>query len=286
VADQLLKERANIASVQQMIEELWLLSLSCCSIVNHDVEMINKTFFKKHDMPDIPKYTAMKINTGHLNNDASIKRISKCNHNTEDIMWLVDSGASEHFTGFIEDFIDYKAFPFPLPAATANGITHILGQGSVYIKHKPTHGKEQIIVLNPVQYLPSASFRLVSNGRLCKQGLIAVQDESSITFSLRGSKNPLLEGYPLTKDDNLNWITTRIVKDTNEIKKGITTLQVKVDYDTWHKRMGHPSLDILKKAPENLKGFPKDLKFESKEPVCPGCAQGKAHARSYPQSDK
>ena len=50
--------------------------------------------------------------------------------------------------------------------------------------------------------------------------------------------------------------------------------------------MGHPSLEILKKAPENLKGFPKDLKFESKEPVCPGCAQGKMHAKSYPQSNK
>jgi hypothetical protein len=46
VADQLLKERANIASVQQMIEELRLLSLSCRSVVNHDVEMINKAFFK------------------------------------------------------------------------------------------------------------------------------------------------------------------------------------------------------------------------------------------------
>ena len=60
----------------------------------------------------------------------------------------------------------------------------------------------------------------------------------------------------------------------------------RVNYDIWHKRMGHPSLEILKKGPTNLKGFPDDLIYKSKELICPGCALGKMKNRSYPQSTK
>ena len=80
VADQLFKERTKLSTVQRMIKELRLLSLDTCSrVVNHDVEMINNAFFTP-DMPDIPKFSAMKINTGNLNNRSIIEKASQCSN--------------------------------------------------------------------------------------------------------------------------------------------------------------------------------------------------------------
>ena len=55
-----------------------------------------------------------------------------------------------------------------------------------------------------------------------------------------------------------------------------------------HKRLAHPSDDVLRKALENTKGFPTDLDYSrlSKSPVCPGCAQGKMTQKPFPKSDK
>ena len=76
VADQLLKEEAKLSTVQQRIKELWLLSDDSSSkVVNCDVEMINNAFFTP-DLPDIPKFSAMKINTGNLNNWTIIEQAS------------------------------------------------------------------------------------------------------------------------------------------------------------------------------------------------------------------
>jgi hypothetical protein len=58
----------------------------------------------------------------------------------------------------------------------------------------------------------------------------------------------------------------------------------KVDYELMHKRLRHPSKDILTNAPNHVKGFPKDLEVPSNSPVCPGCVQGKMPASAHPPS--
>ena len=40
-----------------------------------------------------------------------------------------------------------------------------------------------------------------------------------------------------------------------------------VNYDVWHKHLGHPSKDVLKHAKE-LKNFPSDLEFPEHPPLC------------------
>jgi len=52
----------------------------------------------------------------------------------------------------------------------------------------------------------------------------------------------------------------------------------------WHKCLGHPSKDVLKRAKE-LKDFPNDLVFPEHSPLCRGCAEGKMHSKSFPESD-
>jgi hypothetical protein len=59
----------------------------------------------------------------------------------------------------------------------------------------------------------------------------------------------------------------------------------KADYKLMHKRLGHPSKDILTNAPNRVKGFPKDLEVPFNLPVCSGCAQGKMPASAYSLSE-
>lgn len=48
-------------------------------------------------------------------------------------MWLLDSGASRHFTSDINDFVEYEPLDVPLRASTANGVASIIGKGTVII---------------------------------------------------------------------------------------------------------------------------------------------------------
>ena len=57
-----------------------------------------------------------------------------------------------------------------------------------------------------------------------------------------------------------------------------------MDYDLWHKRFGHLSKQVLKEAQGHVKNFPKDLVFPKKDPICRGCAEGKMHLHSFPES--
>jgi len=59
----------------------------------------------------------------------------------------------------------------------------------------------------------------------------------------------------------------------------------KADYELMHKRLGHPSKDVLTNAPNRVKGFPKDLEVPSNSPVCPGCVQGKMPVSAHPPSE-
>ena len=62
----------------------------------------------------------------------------------------------------------------------------LMGQGTVIIKHKLKNGTSHLVKLYPVLYVPSATARLILNGRLCKQGLVAVQNDEWIVFSFIG----------------------------------------------------------------------------------------------------
>ena len=56
------------------------------------------------------------------------------------------------------------------------------------------------------------------------------------------------------------------------------------DYDFWHQRLGHPSKHVLHEAQKNIKDLPKGILFPNTEPLCHGCAEGKMHSRSFPDS--
>jgi hypothetical protein len=55
---------------------------------------------------------------------------------TDKTQWMLDSGASRHFTFDINDFVVYEAIPEPIEVLTATTTTNIVGMGTVIITYK------------------------------------------------------------------------------------------------------------------------------------------------------
>ena len=124
----------------------------------------------------------------------------KCVENcTGETLWMCDSGASDHFTYNINDFSEYEPFQEGQMhwVKTADSVSPLKGQGTVIIKHQLKNGKSHLIKLYPDLYMPSATACLISNGRLCKQGLVAVQNDEWIVFSFKNNKKMYIEGFGL-----------------------------------------------------------------------------------------
>ena len=49
--------------------------------------------------------------------------------------WILDSGASLHFTGERHNFVTFEELPIPLPIQTTNGTAYITGRGLLSLKH-------------------------------------------------------------------------------------------------------------------------------------------------------
>ena len=64
-------------------------------------------------------------------------------------LWMLDSGASRHFTFNINDFVVYEAIPEKIQVLTATTTTNIIGVGTVIIN--TNQGAHRI---SPVWYIP------------------------------------------------------------------------------------------------------------------------------------
>ena len=100
----------------------------------------------------------------------------------------------------------------------------------------------------------------------------------------------------MSLSDNLHWLKSEIVKDKKEILRGIVPKKFLIpkslaanntdDYEIWHRRLGHPSKDVLRQAPKVTIKFPKVNFPDQDDKICSGCAQGKMTQRTYPPNNE
>jgi len=87
--------------------------------------------------------------------------------NLNKVSWILDSGASLHYTGDINDFVEYAPLERPIKAATATTTsTDIIGVGTVLMT---IEGSEHMIRVAPVYFVPDLLSRLLSLG-VCQGG--------------------------------------------------------------------------------------------------------------------
>ena len=114
-----------------------------------------------------------------LNQDYALCDKCPCEDNHNDIgneilsdVWLLDSGASVHFTYELSDFMEYVPFKSAQYASTANGPSLIFRQGMVLINYK-----ELLVCLSPMIYMPYLKVKLISMGTLLTKRYLYTQSE-------------------------------------------------------------------------------------------------------------
>jgi hypothetical protein len=92
--------------------------------------------------------------------------------------WLLDSGASMHFTNDINDFIDYQVIK-PIKVVTANISTQVTGKGAVIL----TVG-DKAIQIEPVYHIPDLTTKLISLGKFLHNSLHTRGSNRSISVTV------------------------------------------------------------------------------------------------------
>ena len=121
----------------------------------------------KQDISTIVKYV-------HTCPSADCTKCQSRVFSEEQPFWLLDSGASSHFSYNIRDFIDYEKIDDNIVVKTASTPIYIKGKGAVLISHAIIlQGKKWLHTtrLYPVYYIPQLTTRLLSLGEFLQQGL-------------------------------------------------------------------------------------------------------------------
>ncbi|TMC14556.1 MAG: DDE-type integrase/transposase/recombinase, partial [Chloroflexi bacterium] len=174
--------------------------------------------------------------------------------------WPVDSGASEHFSPFRQEFMNFKQFDKPCTITTAEGAAQGLGIGTINIAVMANENIN-ILELQNVVYAPKMKSNLLSLTTLLDRGY-------EISMNPKTGVNILKDG----------------VLVSNTVRKGklfyLKTVQpyalkttVAESVGEWHKKMAHLGEEDIRK----LEGMSKGMKLleGTKVGTCGPCLEGK-----------
>ena len=162
--------------------------------------------------------------------------------------WLIDSGASEHFTYDINNFVDYEVLKNHSLVKTANSTAEVRGRGTVILVL--TTG--EFVRISLVYHIPTLSCQLLAMGNFLQSGYTSTGNNKSIRI-MKGSKS-FLTFNPRREKDSL-YIIKSYTPNEMDIHMALNTIYG-VDYDVIHRRLAHPSKEVLLKARKHLKDFP------------------------------
>ena len=145
---------------------------------------------------------------------------------------MLDSGASSHMAGDVSLLNKVEKIPHVAIGLSNGTYTMARGQGLVAL--------EQAVELKNVLYVPRLNCNLVSISKLCKQlncsvtyfdDICVIQDRTLRTLIGAGEQKKGVYYYKKSKPNQVNVVSTRCL---------------------WHKRLGHPSSDIMSLLPHCL----------------------------------
>jgi len=231
----------------------------------------------------LDKYLAYaKINCGYTLLCVDCKDNSKSNF----IEWIVDSGASVHFTDNKADFSDLRFFDekdWP-KAQTANGAAAIHGHSTVFMKTWVDSTNPQMVTiscLSPVFYMPGIGTHLLSMGLLLKGNMQIKGDERTLEFIQAQTGKVKIVALTRLFTDTIYWVNSEVL--TGSELTAHKSMH-RDNYDLWHRRLGHPGKQVFEKFESSMRNFPRSIKVPKNPPVCEGCAKGKMHSRSFPEN--
>ncbi len=185
--------------------------------------------------------------------------------------------------------------------STASTQVITIGIGTCHLRVLGDDDKMTTVVVENVYHIPTLSARLLSLGEFLKDDMLVVGDKSEITI-LRQNGNVFMTFLPRRHGDSIFIVPAGNAtsessntgcnaapeSDKSEsvplaalapwVAKGIS-----IDYETLHRRFGHPSNFALRKLCDAVTNSP-DVEIPATDLTtpCKGCAQGKMPAASHP----
>ena len=182
---------------------------------------------------------------------------------TQDINWVIDSGASFHVTSHSDFFTSYRTGDFGNVRMRNSGVSKIVGIGDVCLE--TSIGNK--LVLKNVRHVPDIRLNLIS---------IDILDDKRFTNSFGESKWKLTKGSLVAARGKKQ--NTLYAMEAKLHKGEINAAQQDLSIELWHRRVGHinekglQTLAIKQFLP-NLHGMP--LK------TCDRCLVEKARRISF-----
>ena len=250
---------------------------SQCALIAPPLKATKSSFIGYNNTTSATSNTTRVV--PYMNDESCCPLLSELNaeENLNKVSWILDSGASLHYTGDINDFVEYVPLEKPIKAATATTTsTDIIGVGTVLMI---IEGSEHMIRVAPVYFIPDLSSRLLSLGVfLRRSGFTTKGDNQHIAVLQDGQE--FITFHPRNVYSTVYTINTYLgakpsIRATEEI--------FLPDYETYHRRLAHPSKEVLQKAEKYVKGFPSNIQIPHQH-ICPGCEQGKKTNKSFPPS--
>jgi len=201
-------------------------------------------------------------------------------------IWLLDSGASMHFTPNRFDFTSYEEIHNEFATTASGQEMNIKGKGSVFLKHNfrsqvlfEENDNTQTIRISPIYHVEGLHGCLLSLSTFLKKG-----------FTCEGSAHEILL-CDMQRKDFMTFTSIQRHETCYHLSSVITRRSIFManytmyvaNYWTWHKHLGHMSEQAFRQLMDNTKDFP-HVKIPSSTPVCPGCAQGKMASKPFPDS--
>jgi Reverse transcriptase (RNA-dependent DNA polymerase)/GAG-pre-integrase domain len=188
--------------------------------------------------------------------------------------WAVDSGATKHFSSYLQDFDSIKRWSTPRIVRLANGTgVEALGYGHITIITTC-----KIIRLTDAWYAPDLSCRLISVGELNDKGVSVLLEDRKFTATL--GDTVLFKG---TSQNGLYYVDqpseSAFTTGTGMEVDGQPAVALADKRKLWHDRMGHSSYKYIDKLLECADGVefrkirPADQ--PAGETACEACLAGK-----------
>ncbi len=172
----------------------------------------------------------------------------------------MDSGASQHFTPYIEDFTTYTQHKGVEISLGDNSIIKSTGIGSVTIRTNRGYN----LILSDVLHVPQTHSHILSTSALTLKGATVGFDHTG--FAIRHSERTIADGH---QNGSLYWLVGHQVLNA-------ASSTASASLDVWHQRMGHMSKEVLKRyAHEAIKGL-NITESPVEDGPCHGCELGKS----------
>jgi hypothetical protein len=189
--------------------------------------------------------------------------------------WVVDSGATRHFSGYIQDFTpSLKRWLVPKAVRLANGsIFEALGYGDINLI--TTKGP---YTLKDVWYTPEFTCRLISTYILNSCGIRVILEDHRLYAEFKDSGITVFEG---TCQQGLCYIDQPIsmALTANSAASRNVLPATQSSRELWHNRLGHANYRTIDKMPEHADGIsfkrPTSAELLAGNTACEACLAGR-----------